>query len=495
MANKLRSLILKQLEGKLDLEKQLHQSFGLESFRPGQKEVIEAVLSGQDSLLVMPTGGGKSLCYQLPSIVLPGITLVISPLIALMDDQVIEAKKSGLKVGAIHSGISGEERQKSYKKVKNGDWKLVYITPERFLKPEFLDCLKGQEVSLFVVDEAHCVAEWGDDFRPEYSRLKEVIVDLNNPTVLATTATATPDVQKRILEKLGDNFQVFLKGFERPNLKLNVLDVYGWDQKVQAMVGLRHQNPGAGIIYFSLIDHLKKTQEALSGLGIDTMAYHGQMDAGHRKKIQKEFLKSEDALLLATPAFGLGVNKPNLRWVVHAELPGSIESFFQEVGRSGRDGQIANTQLLWDKDDIATQMEFVKWGSPDAQFIMQVLELIRKNKDAIVMDGIEFIRRKMLFYHSRDFRVETSVKLLERWKVIEKVQEGRRYYWNCIGEIPEHLKDQELRKLKLDREQKKLLEMVNYANNETECRQNIVYKYFGSEADIECGICDICHTK
>lgn len=478
-----------------NLEKTLQESFNIKSFRPGQKEVIEAVMSGQSSLLVMPTGGGKSLCYQLPSLLLPGVTVVVSPLIALMENQVLEAKSLGLKVGAIHSGLSREQKVSAYKKISQGEWKLIYITPERFLKPEFLEALSSQEVSLFVVDEAHCVAEWGEDFRPEYSRLKEVISQLNSPTVLAVTATATPDVQQRILEKLGDDYKVFLKGFERPNLSLNISDVYGWDQKIQKIVGLRHMWSGAGIIYFSLIDHLKKADEALRSLGINAMVYHGQMNPKERKQVQKEFLKSDNDVLLATPAFGLGVNKSNLRWVIHSEVPGSLEAFFQEVGRAGRDGEVANTLLLWDKDDISIQMDFIKWSNPDAQFIMQVLELIRVNKDKIKMEGIDFIRNKMLFYHSRDFRVETCVKLLERWKVIEKVQEGRRSYWEVIGEIPDHLKDADLRKLKLEREQKKLLDIVNYGNNNEGCRQSMIYKYFGAEAEIECGVCDICTKK
>ena len=455
----------------------LKKHWGYESFRPLQQEVIENWQAGEDSLVLMPTGSGKSLCYQIPSLISENLTVVISPLIALMKDQVDDARKQGLNAIYINSSLSREQREKAYKNLSEGKLRLVYVTPERFRKQEFLDVLKTQEVTLMAVDEAHCISEWGHDFRPDYTRMKEIHSDLGNPPIMALTATATQKVQWDILEKLGlpKETKVFNTGYARENLELEVREVVGLDDKVRNFIFYHTQNPGSKIVYFSLVDSLKKFSHEISKLNIEHLIYHGQLSNEARKRNQRIFLKEENAIILATPAFGLGVNKPNIRMVLHGEIPGSIEAYYQEVGRAGRDGKASRCALLYDPDDISIQMDFIKWANPDPSFIRQVYRLIEDNKLKVQADGYDFLREKMLFYHKRDFRVETVIKLFDRWGVLENFHNYRE--WKLVDDIPAHLLDEESHKNHLQSQQQKLLEMMNLAKDPEEIKQKVV-NYF-----------------
>ncbi len=443
----------------MNIQEILESKWGSKSFRGDQEKIIQHILQKQSALVVMPTGFGKSLCFQIPSLIFEGLTLVISPLIALMKDQVDDAVRKGLSVAAIHSGMSKEDREKVLKKLAQKQVRLLYVTPERFRKEEFWQALSVNTVDLLVVDEAHCISEWGHDFRPDYSRLGDIREKLGNPCTLVLTATATKEVQKDILKqlKLTEGAEVFDAGAARDNLVLKTVSVYGHDEKVRSFVGIHHLHPGAKIIYFALISTLEKFSQDLQKLNIQHGVYHGQLPDGVRRRQQEEFLKDANGLILATPAFGLGINKPDIRVVVHAEVPGSIEAYYQEVGRAGRDGQESFGYLLYDEDDVSIQMDFIKWASPEPEFIQRVYQLLEYHKDQVAAGGLDYMRSQLLFYHSRDFRLETALNQLERYGFIE----GRdAKTWKCI-ETPEgDLVDEDLHKKRQVQQQKKLLEMI-----------------------------------
>lgn len=461
----------------MDLNELLVKHWGYREFRPLQKEVIEHGLAGEDSLVLMPTGSGKSICYQLPSLFVDGLVLVISPLIALMKDQVDDAKKHGLAAAYINSSLSREEREKAYKRLAEGQIKLLYVTPERFRKPDFVEIVKSQKIALLAVDEAHCISEWGHDFRPDYTRLLDIRKMLGAPPVIALTATATSAVRQDILRNLGmdKSAQIFMTGFDRPNLELESQHVVGLDEKVRGFIFLHHQEPGAKIVYFSLVDTLKKYSYELEKLGISHLVYHGQLNSDQRKRNQKIFLAESDPVILATPAFGLGVNKANVRMVIHAEIPGSIEAYYQEVGRAGRDGLPAHGVLMFDPDDISIQMDFLKWAHPEPSFIRQVYRLIQDNEMIVHQQGYEFLRDKMHFYHKRDFRVETAVKLLDRWEVLANFNNYRQ--WKIVDTLPEEFLDQTAFENSLRAQQQKLLEIVQLAKDGEDMKNKVV-RYF-----------------
>ena len=465
----------------MDLDRLLKSKFGFDHFRGIQRPVIEAILKGEHSLVIMPTGMGKSLCYQLPSEVFDGLTLVISPLIALMKDQVDAARKKGLNATFINSSLSTKERQKRYQRLRENKLKLLYVTPERFRKSEFLEALSANKVDLLAVDEAHCISQWGHDFRPDYTRISEFRKLVGNPVTIALTATATPEVQDDIVSQLGlrrEECRPFIHGIERPNLNLKVEDIYGIDQKIQMSLALRHHHPGAAIIYFSLISTLEEFARALAKLEVPFLKYHGNLPPDFRKRNQDQFLASDDALILATPAFGLGVDKSNIRMVAHAEIPGSIEAYYQEVGRAGRDGMRSECVLLYDPDDVSIQMDFIKWANPDPGFIHKIYHLIAGRFDEYNAGGLDFLREQMNFYNRRDFRVETSVNLLERWGCIERSGGSSNSPFQAIMPPLDEVLDVNLYAARLKRQNEKLLEMVNYAKLEGELKA-FIYSYFG----------------
>lgn len=281
----------------------LKNQFHYDQFRSPQEEMIQALLEGKSVLGVLPTGFGKSLCFQVPAMILPGLTLVISPLIALMKDQVDQACRNGIPAAFINSSQSREDRDAVLKKIANGRVKVLYVTPERFRKEEFWEVLKGQEISLFVVDEAHCISEWGHDFRPDYTRLGEVRARLNRPVTLALTATATREVRADILKQLHlpESTSCFVTGVDRPNLDLQCVEVHGVAEKVRALFSFHHHVVGPKIIYFSLIQSLEEVSREISKLGVSHVVYHGQLSPAERRRMQNQFLRNEVDLMLATP--------------------------------------------------------------------------------------------------------------------------------------------------------------------------------------------------
>jgi len=460
----------------------------LPHFRGEQEAVVTRVMSGESVLAIMPTGTGKSLCYQLPSVIFDGLTIVISPLISLMKDQADAANKFGIKAGYINSSMSSAERAVAYKKLKNKKYELLLVTPERFLKPEFLQALEQNTVKLMAVDEAHCISQWGHDFRPEYSRLDEIKKLMGDPPVLALTATATKEVQKDISELLGINSENnIVSPVTRPELGLNVDEVYGIDSKIQKIVLYRHHIPGPCIVYFSLVSTLQKVSHELSKLGFEHTTYHGQLGAKDRRRQQNLFIHGESDLILATPAFGLGINKANIRSVIHAEVPGSIEAYYQEVGRAGRDGAKSTCVLLYDNDDVSIHLDFIKWSTPEPGFINSVFHLMNDNILRYQQEGPNFLREKLNFYNRKDFRVETSLRLLERWGSIAPDKKLKHI---VIGEPDPMYFSEVAYDNKLKVQNKKLLDMVQWADSK-ECRVKLVHEYFSQGCD-PCGVCDNC---
>ena len=307
---------------------------------------------------------------------------------------------------------------------------------------------------------------------------------------LALTATATPQVQVDILSSLGlSDALVFNAGVERPNLALSCHDVHGMDEKVRSFVAYRHLVPGPAIVYFSLISTLKEFASAISKLGFEFLTYHGQLNDRDRKRQQEAFLKSRDAVILATPAFGLGVDKPDVRMVMHAEVPGAIEGYYQEVGRAGRDGLPSSCVLLFDDDDVSIQSDFMNWANPDPGFIRAVYNLIDRNLVRARQEGFDYLRTQMNFYNRRDFRVETAVGQLERWGSLEGRQPRE---WTPVESPPDEYLDQKLFDLRMKSQRQKLYQMVELAKLEEGCRMVEVSKYFGFAGATPCGKCDLC---
>ena len=403
----------------------LNEAFGFTDFREGQEEVIASILARQDVLAVMPTGSGKSLCYQLPALLFPGITLVVSPLIALMKDQVDALVRRGIPASFVNSTLSPDQQQQRIAQMCEGQLRIVYVAPERFRNRRFMEGIRGCSVSLLAVDEAHCVSEWGHDFRPDYLRLKEAIAWLQRPCVAALTATATPDVRRDIVDQLGlQNPALFVTGFDRPNLDFRIQEVSGELEKLEAIRALLHRGMNRGIIYAATRKNVEKVTAELQSAGYRIGCYHAGLELDVRKTTQERFMSGDLPIVAATNAFGMGIDKADLRFIVHYDVPGSLEAYYQEVGRAGRDGQAATCLLLFNFADTFTQEFFIEGSCPPLDLVHEVYQTICRFRT----DDIEVTVRELaeLAAHKKanEMAVSSSLKLLEKAGYIERGTEG-----------------------------------------------------------------------
>ena len=360
------------LTGTAGQAEELLAKLGFVSWRPGQREAVEAALEGRDSLIVMPTGGGKSLCYQLPGLATEDLTIVVSPLIALMNDQWRRLTAAGHPVAMISSGMSAEAARAALDQVRGGGARIVYCSPERFGSTVFLDALAQRRIDLLAVDEAHCVSEWGHDFRPDYLRLPEIAERLGRPAVMACTATATKAVAAEIVSRFGlrEPLQV-RSGFDRPNLSFDVVQLEGKGSKARRLAlleaGLAEPENRPAIVYCGTRRDTDEVAELLRGAGLRALAYHAGMEAGDRTEAQRRFMEGEAEVVVATNAFGMGVDKADVRSVWHMAIPTSLEAYYQEAGRGGRDGLPAKAVLLAMRADLGRLVRFNEQRSGDPE--------------------------------------------------------------------------------------------------------------------------------
>ena len=405
----------------VDAEKWL-PNFGLSAFRPGQRAVIDAIIGGKDTLCIMPTGGGKSLCYQLPSIARDGLTIVISPLIALMKDQVDGLNRNGIPATFINSSLAPAEQQSRIGGMINGDYKLVYIAPERLRSNSFMRAVDKVDIQLLAVDEAHCISQWGHDFRPDYARLGKFRTMIGNPQTIALTATATKIVQDDIAKILQfEDPAIFVTGFARSNLFLKVETPNGNFEKDEKLVEFLQTHPGCGIVYASTRKNCEHLVELLDEKIARSVAfYHGGLPSDQRRKVQEKFMAGEIEIIVATNAFGMGIDKSDLRFVVHYNLPGSIEAYYQEAGRAGRDGEPSECLMLFSYQDRFIQEFFIENSYPSRETIKEVYDYLR----SIPKDPIEMTLQEIkdeLDLQTGTSGIATCENLLEKAGAIERL--------------------------------------------------------------------------
>ncbi|MFV0385265.1 DNA helicase RecQ [Paracoccus sp. (in: a-proteobacteria)] len=377
----------------------LRQVWGFDGFRPGQQEIVETVAAGQDVLAIMPTGGGKSLCYQLPALLRGGVTVVISPLIALMRDQVRALREAGVAAGALTSGNTQDENDAVFEALSRGGLKLLYIAPERLASGGTVNLLRRAGVTAIAVDEAHCVSQWGHDFRPDYLRIGDLKRDLQVP-LAAFTATADAETRAEIVTRLFDGTApaTFLRGFDRPNIRLAFQPKDSPRQQLLTFVAARRGQ--SGIVYCSSRARTETLAQALDQAGHSAVAYHAGMEADRRREVETRFQREDGLIVVATVAFGMGIDKPDIRWVLHADLPKSIESYYQEIGRAGRDGDPAETLTLYGPDDIRLRRTQIDEGLADTA--RKAADHARLNALLGLAEATGCRRRRLLAYFGEE---------------------------------------------------------------------------------------------
>jgi ATP-dependent DNA helicase RecQ len=476
----------------------LERHFGFREFLPGQEPVVSSLLAGRDTLAVMPTGGGKSLCYQLPAMVMEGVTLVVSPLIALMKDQVDGLVRKGVPATMINSTLTPAEQTERLREMSAGKFKLVYIAPERFRSSAFIRALKGVPIALVAVDEAHCLSQWGHDFRPDYLRLSEALEVLEHPQTAAFTATATPEVRDDILKvlKLREPF-VSISGFERPNLSLRVTHCDGHREKYARLKDLVESHR-TGIVYCSTRKKVEEVSASLSGMGVKLVAYHGGMEDKDREWAQNVFLDRSYDVVVATNAFGMGIDRSDVRFVAHFDVPGSIEAYYQEAGRAGRDGEPSECELLFNYADTRTQEFFIEGNNPGTDVIRDLYAALRKLNGAAndgVLLSIQELTETLNLKNS--MQVSSAISHLVRSGHIERYDvPGERTRGTRL--VDPSLKaddlpiDEEALEEKDRRDRAKLEAMIKFCYDRQACRQQWILEYFGESESSPCGTCDFC---
>lgn len=464
------------------LHVEARERFGIRHFRPGQREVLEAVFSGRNVLVIMPTGAGKSLCYQLPALFMPKPVVVVSPLISLIQDQQAKAEDAEIAVEKVDSTLSNSEANQVHELIEAGIPQLLYVTPERLENREFIDTLRETGVSLIAIDEAHCISQWGHDFRPAYLNLRFARERLGNPPVMALTSTATEIVMGDILTQLNARDAVVVNtGIERANLTFSVFHTVNTQAKLSRLTKIIAQEAGTGIIYTASVRSAVELYEYLKANSISVGRYHGKMRTRDREEMQRKFMNGEYKALIATKAFGMGIDKPDIRFVYHYEFPDSLESYYQEAGRAGRDGLPARAILLYRLEDRRIQRFFLCGRYPRLPELRAVFDALSEPTTVPVVAKKTGVPRR---------RVQVILYLMREAGLIRR---GVRGYSHRASEVT----DQDLEKLlttfseRSNQDRERLEEMMRYAES-ARCRKQILRTYFGEPEDEPCGNCDNC---
>lgn len=473
------------------LRKKLREHFGFKRFRPGQEEVVQAAMEGRDTVVVMPTGSGKSLCFQLPALALEGTTVVVSPLLALIKDQTEALAERGIEVAAINSTLSATEQREALDAIAANRKEFVYTTPERLADPDFQALLARTLIDLVVIDEAHCVSQWGHDFRPEYASLGEAIDVIGRPPVLALTATATSEVLDDIRRQLRiPDAEVVQTGIYRPNLVLGATVGNGDTEKRSQLLSLLRESEGTGLVYTATVRAVNELTEFLTAQGLVVASYHGRLKASERQRNQDRFMRGEVKTMVATNAFGMGIDKPDIRFVIHHHIPGTLEAYYQEIGRAGRDGLPARCTLLFDPSDKRLHAFFQAGRYPSGEDLINAhhaLSRITEDRadcsfaDLAAVSPVGKTRLKQILnlFKQRGLVKEQrgQLTMLHRETTIDDLERMARSY-----------------RERDERDRLAQQRMLEYAELRT-CRWKFLTDYFGSEeVASQCGHCDRCQS-
>ena len=478
----------------IDIPAAAKSLLGFPSLRPGQEEAILSLLNHQDTLVVQPTGSGKSAIYQiaggiLSSLNIPGIVVIISPLIALQKDQADAIGSSDLEQAAIlNSTLPAARLNQTLDQIKDGSIRYLLLAPEQLHKPETIDLLKSRGVALFVIDEAHCVSQWGYDFRPDYLELIHVIETLGHPPTLAMTATASNEVREEIIQKLGlHRPHMLLHGFDRPNISLRVDSYATEDEKREALLRRVEFADTPGIIYTATHQHAESIAQELQAIEVEAICYHGGLKPKEREAIQNKFMAGHAPVIVATNAFGMGIDKPDIRFVYHADVSDSLDSYYQEIGRAGRDGQPAEAILFYRSRDIAAQAYKSGSGKIDMQLLEPVLIALTGHEEPITPADLareaDLSPRKLI----------NTVHKLEELGAAEQLETGEIQLTTDLAAPVIAAALQQQQQLHQELRKHRLEQIQNYAEGRS-CRREHLLRYFGDAYTGPCGNCDRCEA-